>query len=614
MKKKHITHLFLGIALLASSLTGYGMESDAVIGKQKGEGPLSTDKLEEGEYFVSKKMFKKCFKHFLNDNKKHCKDLQGKDKKLMYADILENSLKQVFDGKTTSEQSYCDHFEKKAVNIKKSLKTNYLNACKWVIGNTEKWAGKFHGFLMEQDHLQYKSYKNRELLRLLKGEHLDGFLKFLSNKKDIDQELHGHLKNIQGSKIGIFQEKNKSKCAEKITKVVLASLRLENKADDQTIRYKFYNRFDGDKVHWSYCVAYVDLKVPMGTVYFYNPKGERIKEEKTNIFAMVFGKDSQDSFQVSLEDAYPWLGRESFLKARDKAGDQNADNLVEQMESLSLEVPQINDDQLREFFGKNNQDTFPSTPFFSRKNSQEESPSLQEKDNENPAKNESDEEENILKEWFEGSGGSMLDLDNGQEVYGKNVNRMLEDNVIHSKQEKEEDALLKAVTLVLKKRAERMGGRLELTKVELKKAKEAYQCLYAENCFLKTNQKQMNVAINAIRIELQETKKTCDFLQKENLALNNTQKKVSKEFYQEEDSDLISRDELEFLKKAFSNLEKDYDSLDKERKKLDMAFKKLSRRFKEYVCCFFLISVPGVMIFMRLGAHTFFQDQEYCSM
>jgi chromosome segregation ATPase len=148
----------------------------------------------------------------------------------------------------------------------------------------------------------------------------------------------------------------------------------------------------------------------------------------------------------------------------------------------------------------------------------------------------------------------------------------------------------------------------------LKKAKEAYQCLYAENCFLKTNQKQMNVAINAIRIELQETKKTCDFLQKENLALNNTQKKVSKEFYQEEDSDLISRDELEFLKKAFSNLEKDYDSLDKERKKLDMAFKKLSRRFKEYVCCFFLISVPGVMIFMRLGAHTFFQDQEYCSM
>jgi hypothetical protein len=51
MKKKHMAHLFLGIALLASSLTGYGMESNEVIGKQKGGATQATDKLEQGPCF-----------------------------------------------------------------------------------------------------------------------------------------------------------------------------------------------------------------------------------------------------------------------------------------------------------------------------------------------------------------------------------------------------------------------------------------------------------------------------------------------------------------------------------------------------------------------------------
>jgi hypothetical protein len=347
MKKKHMARLVLGMVLLASSLTGYGMESNEVIEKQKGGATQATDKLEQGECFVSKKAFRECLSYFLYGHGKFLKI--DKDTQLSSEDIFKNSLKHVFEQKPG--EKHHNYFETNLEKIKDSLKADYLNVCQWFLGNTEKWVGKFKDSLDDNDHLQYENYTGSNLRPLLKGEHLDDFLKFLSDKKDTDQILKNRLGNLQYTKKSVFNNINKDQCAQQLSRSVLDCLDFENKYDP--IRCRFYDRIDSNHIKQSYCKVYIDItgfvKRPIGKVHFYNLKND-LEYYNTKILVMVFGKDSQDSFRVSLEDAYPWAGRDEFLKARDKAGDENPDSLAEEMENLFLEVPRTNDDKLRKFW------------------------------------------------------------------------------------------------------------------------------------------------------------------------------------------------------------------------------------------------------------------------
>jgi hypothetical protein len=325
MKKNDIACLVVGMALLGSSLAGYGMESNEVIGKQKGGSTQATDKLEQGEYRVSKGAFKECLKHFLD-----CK-----------WEKLEESIKKVFEAK-----GHHNHFETDLGEIEESLADDYRKAEGFF--NTEENKRS----LLEKVQMYFKNMDNivndPKTFCKENPKEFGDFLDFLYKEKDLNQELPKHLKKLQGTKNGVFREAlqdedPRSICAQQLSGIVFSFLASQNKDKNDSIRCKFYDRFKkGD--NWSYCMAYVDLQTLIGTVYFYRPDSP-VEEKPTNTFVMVFSKDSQDSFQISLKSVYPWLGRDAFLKAEDKAGGQNPEKQPEEADRKK------SDEKCKGFFG-----------------------------------------------------------------------------------------------------------------------------------------------------------------------------------------------------------------------------------------------------------------------
>jgi hypothetical protein len=333
MKKNYVARFLLGMALLGSSVMGYGMESNEVIGKQKMGATQATDKLEQGEYRVSKGVFKECFDCFLNDNKDLCnprddsEDLcENLNDSIYPEDIVEESLKQVFEDKR-----HHNHFKTNPGEIKKSLADDYEKAKNWLLDNRQ-WVKDFSEFLSNKGLSKYSNSTSKDFLPLLKGEHLDNFLKSLS--ENTNQTLKDKLENLQGTKNGVFTE-NRDQCAQQLSQAVLGFLDSENKDENDFIRCKFYDLVGEGNIKRPYCMAYVDLKGftkdPMATLHFYHPDA-LVKEKPTNTLVMVFRNDCPSAFKISLKNAYPWLGRDVFLKTQDKDKDQNIGNLAEQLE------------------------------------------------------------------------------------------------------------------------------------------------------------------------------------------------------------------------------------------------------------------------------------------
>jgi flavodoxin len=345
MRKDYVARFLLGIALLGSSVMGYGMESNEVIGKQKG-GIQAPDKLEQGEYRVSKGAFKECLKHFL-ECKKYTPNGRPKG-------ILSSLLKSVFTPKQLKDRQsfgykvndhYKKHFEADSPTIKRALVKDYQDTEEWLKDDAECWLEKAKTFWKKnvpaEDFLNFFKENPKEL---------SGFLNVLSQEKDSNQELPKHLKKLQGTKNGVFNEKDKDQCAQRLSEVVLEFLASENKDKNDSMRCKLYDRFEKG-TNWSYCMAYVDLQAPIGTVHFCHPDRviERdlvVQEQATNILVMVFCKDSNKSTNVYLKHAYPYLGRGVFLK------EDPINDLEGQLGNLSLEKQLEEGDKMcKGFFG-----------------------------------------------------------------------------------------------------------------------------------------------------------------------------------------------------------------------------------------------------------------------
>jgi hypothetical protein len=662
MKKKHMARLVLGMTLLGSFLTGYGMESNEVIEKQKGGATQATDKLEQGECFVSKKAFKEYFHYFLKDHTKFLKI--EKDTQLSSDDILENSLKQVFNDKIPIVYVLglrgCDNFETNAGPIRGALEGEYMTACIWLRHNTEKWVGKFKDFLSEKDpgkytvsekdpgkytyasndlspllesgHFNIFSGPNRlnqiggDLLSLLEKEYLYGFLRFLSDKKDPDQMLKDQLKNLTPKK-GVFQQKYKDSCAEELSKSILDFLDFENKCDP--IRCRFYDRVGRDNIKRSYCKVYIDLrgfiKCPYydyfikGPYYDYIGKVYCFKAEKyeTTILAMVFAQDSQDSFKVSLRNAYPWLGRDAFLKVRDKAGYQNPDNLAEEMENLSLEAPQIKDDKLREFFSKNNRDKFQGIPFFPRWSPQKEK-SLQEKGGGDVIQGLFDWQEVIPSHWRSLVKSMIPSYFRDLEKHCGNRRGALDRlNAIRGYlgQTKEEYNLLEKKIGMLKEANLRQEHRHHLVRMELDQTKKECSTLGGEKQNLERfngdlsqkiivlelqsveREKNMQDQLDFVRTGLDQAKKECSTLEEEKQNLERLNGDLSQKVIVLE-AKLVER-------------EKESDILGKEIERLAKALKKEKGQSNCNLYCLVFMSMPTLMFCLRWGLLEFSQAQEF---
>jgi hypothetical protein len=309
MKKNDIAHLVLGMALLGSSVMGYGMDEE-VIGKKKGGSTQATDKLEKGECFVPKGFFQECLKHFLE-----CKKY-----------TLSSLLGNVFAPKELKGQQptdhYQKHFQKNSSEIKEGLDKDYKQAKEFFQkdGNRHSLREKVQIYLEQNDsenlkNLDVNNINNIEAFCKKNSQELSGFLNFLSKEKGSKQELQKHLKNLQGTKNGVFTEKDRGQCAQQLSEAVLGFLNNANNTRD--IRCKFYDRIGNDNIKRPYCTAYVDLQAPIGAVHFYHPDG-LVEAKPTNTLVMVFRKDSKDEKEVYLKHAYPHLGRGVFLKEDQK--------------------------------------------------------------------------------------------------------------------------------------------------------------------------------------------------------------------------------------------------------------------------------------------------------
>jgi hypothetical protein len=339
MKKNYIAHLVLGMALLGSSLMGYGMEKQ----------------LEQEEYRVSKRAFKECLEKYFFLK-------EGKNAKTNFEVHLETLL---------SSDHHKKHFEADRQKIKEGLDKDYKQAKEFFQDND------YQRVLLEKAQIYLKNLdvnniNDIEAFCKKNSQELSDFLDFLSKEKDLIQELPKHLKKLQGTKNGVFNEKDKDQCAQQLSKVVLDFLDPQNKEENNSIRCKFYERIEkGD--NWFYCMAYVNLegfvkdsvgnvKNPqgefnvIGDIDFYHWDPEKndlvVKAKPTNTLVMVFRKDSKASTKVYLKHAYPYLGRDAFLEAGgDKAGDQNPDNLAKKEKKSEGEDQKKSDEKCKGFFG-----------------------------------------------------------------------------------------------------------------------------------------------------------------------------------------------------------------------------------------------------------------------
>jgi hypothetical protein len=338
MKKNDMARLVLGMALLGSSLAGHGMK------KTEGPKKVSSQKsgiFKEGELPVSKKVFKECLDKFLDDQIKYY-IVSGKSTMIFCDEILMDCFEDVFNVKTGHNR-----FEKNPENIKESLRKDYEKVLAWLKEHEQDWVEKFTCFCKNFNvkEEEYLSKTSQDLFLLFKESPpvFEAFLNFLSQEKYCDQELQSNLENMQGPKIGIFQEKDKNKCSAKITKIILSSLYLEDKKDDPTVQCKFYRRSDCSKQDASYCMVYLDFKDKIGEVHYYNAEDGSVITKDTNTFVMGFQRDSK--LGVFLKNAYPWLGREIFKSKPDFFPQQPLENFF-------LEARKMGDRMCERFFWK----------------------------------------------------------------------------------------------------------------------------------------------------------------------------------------------------------------------------------------------------------------------
>jgi hypothetical protein len=192
MKKTYLARLVLGMTLLGSFLTGYGMESNEVIEKQKGGATQATDKLEQGECFVSKKVFGKCLKGFLKDRSQ-----EGTKQQEALGGLLSKTFGGVFSpeqpaGQEVSNDHHKKHFQTNSPIIKGGLAKDYQETEKWLKDHAGDWLEKAKNFCEENIQADVILDLFKENLEVLKG-----FLIFLSKERCINQSLEKNLEKIK---------------------------------------------------------------------------------------------------------------------------------------------------------------------------------------------------------------------------------------------------------------------------------------------------------------------------------------------------------------------------------------------------------------------------------
>jgi hypothetical protein len=283
MKKNDMAHLVLGMALLGSSLMGYGME--------KIEGQKVEDiKLGSFKGYVASALDKDSLWKFF--------DLKTGYPKLANEENIETRVKEHL---TFVQRDNFLQYYSPSIKGKKAPLSGEPSKIK------QEWLKK------ACDFYQKNTFNAKDFLNLLKKspKDLQGFLNFLSQKKDVDYGLRHSLEVAQTPTVGVFQEKDNFICIEKLYSAITDA--------NDNMKCRFYevfhplygpfNRNLVDETHRGiqpYCMAFLDLKETIGHVYYLD-RGHT-KKIATSTVAMIFEKD-QPNNEARLIKIDPWLDR-----------------------------------------------------------------------------------------------------------------------------------------------------------------------------------------------------------------------------------------------------------------------------------------------------------------
>jgi hypothetical protein len=289
MKKNDMARLVLGMALLGSSLAGYGMESDE---DDKSEKIINQKRniRKEGEYYISSGKFMD-----------YAASMMGKD-----------SLKKAFGRGVygvRGDQKYL---------VARALDDLALGVYHWIYDNPEKWLGK------AREYFQKEMLNSEAFIDLLWKDpyQVEGFLNFLSKEPYSDYETRIYLDIFCIPRVGVFQKKNLAVCVEQIYSAIReidGDVRCSlYKGADSLLDQRLVNKNKKDLR--LYCMAFLDLQKPIGCVYYRDdrtymayPYKKNIERIETHTLVMVFEKDQPEDTPC-LVGVYPWVDHSKVLE------------------------------------------------------------------------------------------------------------------------------------------------------------------------------------------------------------------------------------------------------------------------------------------------------------